>query len=48
MASVQRRVGCNVTGIWGFLQPFADGLKLVIKEIIIPIRSNNFIFVRQV
>jgi len=31
MASIQRRKGPNVVGIWGFLQPFADGLKLVIK-----------------
>ena len=45
MASIQRRKGPNIVGIWGFLQPFADGLKLVIKELIIPIKSNNFLFV---
>ena len=45
MASIQRRKGPNVVGIWGFLQPFADGLKLVIKEIIIPVKSNNFLFI---
>ena len=45
MASIQRRKGPNVVGFWGFLQPFADGLKLVIKELIIPIKSNNFLFV---
>lgn len=44
MASMQRRIGPNVTGLWGILQPFADGLKLILKEIIIPRRSNNFLF----
>ena len=45
MASIQRRKGCNVVGIWGFLQPFADGLKLIIKEIIIPNKANKFLFI---
>lgn len=45
MASIQRRKGPNVVGIWGFLQPFADGLKLVIKEIILPTKANKFLFV---
>jgi NADH-quinone oxidoreductase subunit H len=45
MASIQRRKGPNVVGIWGFLQPFADGLKLIIKEIIIPNKANKFLFV---
>lgn len=45
MASIQRRKGPNVVGIWGFLQPFADGLKLVIKEIIIPNKANKFLFI---
>lgn len=44
MASMQRRIGPNVTGLWGILQPFADGLKLILKEIIIPRRSNNLLF----
>lgn len=44
MSSVQRRKGPSLTGILGFLQPFADGLKLLIKEIIIPSNSNLFIF----
>lgn len=45
MASIQRRSGPSIVGIWGILQPFADGLKLVIKEIIIPNKANNFLFI---
>ena len=32
IASIQRRRGPNVVGIWGLLQPLADGLKLLVKE----------------
>lgn len=45
MAAVQRRRGPNVVGLLGILQPFADGLKLLIKETILPIKANQIIFV---
>jgi NADH-quinone oxidoreductase subunit H len=45
MASIQRRRGPNVVGFWGLLQPIADGLKLVVKELIVPARSNSRIFI---
>ena len=32
MSAIQRRRGPNVVGIWGLLQPLADGLKLLVKE----------------
>jgi NADH-quinone oxidoreductase subunit H len=45
MASIQRRRGPNVEGgIFGILQPLADGLKLFIKELVIPGRANIFVY----
>jgi NADH-ubiquinone oxidoreductase chain 1 len=44
MASMQRRVGPNVVGFYGTLQPFADGLKLLLKEAVIPSHANKVIF----
>ena len=41
MASIQRRVGPNVVGVYGVLQPFSDALKLIVKEIIVPHQSNK-------
>jgi NADH-quinone oxidoreductase subunit H len=45
MAGIQRRRGPNVVGLLGVLQPFADGLKLLIKETIIPSKANKVIFI---
>lgn len=44
LASSQRRVGPNTVGFYGVLQPFADALKLIIKETVIPAQSNKFLF----
>tara|TARA_B110001450_G_C17653200_1_gene494138 strand:- start:1547 stop:2539 length:993 start_codon:yes stop_codon:yes gene_type:complete len=45
LASIQRRRGPSIVGIWGLGQPLADGLKLLVKESILPSNSNVIIFV---
>jgi NADH-quinone oxidoreductase subunit H len=42
---IQVRIGPNRVGPRGLLQPIADGLKLLLKEIIVPSGANKFLFV---
>ena len=44
MAAVQRRKGPNIAGIGGVLQPLLDGLKLELKEIVVPTRAYPKLF----
>jgi len=42
---IQVRLGPNRVGPLGLLQPLADGLKLLMKEIVVPTGANKFLFV---
>ena len=44
IAGLQLRRGPNVVGPLGLLQPVADGIKLLTKEIIIPYGSDKYVF----
>jgi NADH-quinone oxidoreductase subunit H len=45
MGGMQQRTGPNVVGFLGLLQPLADGLKLLLKETVIPTNANTFSFI---
>jgi len=44
LASMQRRVGPNVVGYYGLMQPFSDALKLVVKETVVPQHATRSLF----
>ena len=44
IGSIQSRIGPNRVGPKGLLQPFADLIKLLLKEIIVPTNANRYLF----
>jgi NADH-quinone oxidoreductase subunit H len=44
LAAIQLRKGPNVVGPFGLWQPFADAIKMVMKETVIPMGANRLLF----
>ena len=45
IGSMQARIGPNRVGPLGLGQPFADVIKLLVKEVVVPSQSNRFLFI---
>ena len=45
LAAMQMRRGPNIVGPFGLLQPFADAIKMLMKETIIPSGASRFLFI---
>ena len=45
IGGMQSRIGPNRVGPKGLLQPFADVIKLLVKEVVVPSESNRYLFV---
>lgn len=45
LGAIQRRMGPNVIGVYGLLQPLSDGFKLFVKETVLPSSASKFIFI---
>lgn len=44
-AGIQSRLGPNLVGPFGFLQPLADAVKMIFKEDIVPNRADKFLYI---
>jgi NADH-quinone oxidoreductase subunit H len=45
IAYMHDRIGPNRVGKFGLLQPFADAIKLLLKELIVPTKSNKYLYI---
>jgi NADH:ubiquinone oxidoreductase subunit H len=45
LGAMQRRQGPQIVGFYGILQPISDGVKLILKETVIPVSSDILIFI---